>query len=120
MKYIKTFFESNSPINQFISDIYKLDYLDNEDEIIDENKKKEAIDFVKKQYNKNFYIPYFISPTVYQGVLVEYKKGNIIICIRFEDKPKTDMIKDMTISDNGKALYNDVFNQDIFDSYLID
>lgn len=108
MKYLKLF--ENHKVDTIISKIQDFDVLD--DEEIDENMKNKAIEFVKQQYELNQVIPYFVAPTVNLGVVLEYKKDSIRIDIRFEEKERT------VIFESGKLLYNDVFNQEIFDSYL--
>lgn len=108
MKYLKLF--ENYKLETIISKIQDFDILDNE--TIDENMKNKAIEFIKQQYEINQFIPYFVAPTVNLGVLVEYKKDSIRIDIRFEEE------ENMTVLESGKLLYNDAFNQEMFDSYL--
>ena len=114
MKYLKLF-ENYNHLDDIITKIQLLDSDDEEnDEKIDENTKNEAIEFVKQQYELNQFIPYFVAPTVNLGVLVEYKKDSIRIDIRFEKKESVRTV----IFESGRLLYNDVFNQEMFDSYL--
>lgn len=114
MKYLKLF--EDYTIDIAISKIQELNFLDSEDEPIDPIKKQMAIQFVRNQFELHSIVPFFIAPTVYQGVLIEYKHDDIRIDIRFEDSD--DDFKEMIVVKSNKSLYNGVYNEEIFDSYL--
>jgi hypothetical protein len=115
MKYLKLF-EDYKSIEIAIGKIQELNFLDSEDEPIDPVKKNIAIEFVKKQFDTYAIVPYFIAPTVYWGVLVEYTNNDVRIDLRFEDSE--DNLKEMIIFKSGKGLYNDVFDREKFNFYL--
>ena len=114
MKYLKLF--ENYEIDIAIGKIQELDFLDSEDEPIDPIKKQIAIEFVKKYFELYSITPYFIAPTVYFGILVEYRNNDIRIDLRFEDSD--DDFKPMIVFKSHVALYNGIFNKEKFAYYL--